>query len=245
LCTHTTLPSNNALTTAYRNGSIVYPRVENDYIISPYWRIVDAHAPLNTLDPFSSPLLEEEYPFTKATLPIALANMGISTPSTTLQIMKFIDTLYDDSLHPILEKREKIEDTLSRTFQHIEMITKDGWIKDGQGSDINMLSSLEQFIGDGVVAKKTRHYFIHSLELDPHTISIIKKAKPKKKARRDSKDNFIIDSLHERSFIHESLEHLIGTIKIRSLLLESESEKRTIVAKDKARRKTNIKMRAP
>ena len=84
---------------AYMSGSISYPRVFNDYMNVNDMKFYEyPHPPLKEFDLHSKPLKRELYSVDKATIPLFLAQSGITTPSTLIKTFETIDKYFDDDM---------------------------------------------------------------------------------------------------------------------------------------------------
>ncbi|QDD68178.1 hypothetical protein [Caminibacter pacificus] len=82
---------------AYKQGLIIYPRVDNDYLRgTPY--AFFPHPPLRVFDEFSTPLKEKVYPLDKDTLLLYLCNKRIIKASIAQAMYNFADKIFDNNL---------------------------------------------------------------------------------------------------------------------------------------------------
>ena len=85
----------------YLSGKIEYPRVDADYFPSPYQ--VYAHPPLTSngyTDEIVSPIAEKELPVNLNTIPLALAQERVTTPSTVEKHSRLVREVFTPSLKP-------------------------------------------------------------------------------------------------------------------------------------------------
>lgn len=109
--------ANNSLKGAYAQGKISYPRVANDYITLKDIKFYEyPHKALVSFDSYSTPLKEEEYLVSKATLPLLLTHKNISTPATLLKNLEFVDYFLNDKMElrdNALDIEEKLASVMS------------------------------------------------------------------------------------------------------------------------------------
>lgn len=106
----------NRVKWAYSQGEVPYPRVANDYITHENMRFYEyPHKPMKTFDEYSVSLQQEEYPFSKAALPLYLTHKNISTPATLLSNLAYIDQFFDDALH-LRPNTENLEENLDKVI---------------------------------------------------------------------------------------------------------------------------------
>jgi len=104
----------------YLTGKIEYPRVDADYFPSPYQ--VYAHPPLTSTgyeDEIISPIVDDELPVALATVPLALAEERITTPSTVEKHSRLVREVFDESLIPKPEYTKLVKEceSIAREYE--------------------------------------------------------------------------------------------------------------------------------
>lgn len=170
-----------SLMTAYKNGSILYPRVDYDYI-SPKNGRPPSHPIIGNFSPYCKPMSFSSYALTKDTLPLFLANKGISTPASLMRILEFIETLYDDSLRPKYGKKKKIDRIIAALNEHMAKYTPE---------EISISSFLDAKLPEGIVSQRpfANNLILFEIPVEPMPASCLK---VKREKRRDSSDNYTI-----------------------------------------------------
>ena len=157
----------------YRTGEVIYPRTGNDYRKDVGGLSLSPHPPLGDIGDFSAGMFFDRYALSKETLPLALANEGISTPATIPSIMAWVDKYYDDDLNRRPELSEQISRALTKLDQLDQMISEQ--LKASGSSDYRNFT-LDSIAKDSVSVSPTPFYFYKiSLEPSPKRIKKIEK----------------------------------------------------------------------